>query len=85
MTERNQSLQQHQVFDRASFTSLLESASFVIDEMTTAFVKPFTHQQMAACLKHHIIDEKILDGFYRLSEDFPDNGSELFAVCHRKP
>ena len=33
---------------------------------------------------HHIIDEKVLDGFYRLSEDLPDMDLELYAVCSVK-
>ena len=84
MTERNQELQQHQVFDRVSFQALLEQAGFAVDEMGSFFIKPFTHRQMEACLAHHIFDEKVLDGFYRLSEDLPDVGSELYAVCSVK-
>ena len=35
-------------------------------------------------MEHHIFDEDVLDGFYRLSEDLPDVGSELYAVCQLK-
>ncbi len=83
MTERNQAYQQHRVFDCASFAALLGQAGFAVDEMGSFFVKPFTHQQMEACLEHHIIDENVLDGLYRLSEDLPEVGSELYAVCHQ--
>lgn len=35
-------------------------------------------------MKYKILNEQILDGFYRLSEDFPEYGSEIYAVCRMK-
>ena len=81
LTERNQELQQHSVYDRGSFAKLLEESGFMVEKTGTFFIKPFTHRQMAACLKYGILNQRILDGLYRLSEDLPDFGSELYAVC----
>ena len=84
ITGRNKEWQQHRVFDLASLTAFLEHEGFSVDDAGSFFIKPFTHRQMEACLAHHIIDESVLDGFYRLSKDMPELGSELYAICRAR-
>lgn len=81
MSEENQKLQQHSVYTLESLTALSEKNGFSVLDKGSYFIKPFTHLQMAKLLDHHIIDEKILDGFYGLIKYMPDLGSEIFINC----
>lgn len=72
-------LQQHAVFDLVSLQELVESVGGVeILEQGSFFVKPFTHAQMKKCLDGGIIDQRILDGLYHVTEYVPELGSEIF-------
>ncbi|MCV3413760.1 hypothetical protein L8V81_03235 [Campylobacter lari] len=43
------------------------------------FIKPFNHSKMSLCLENKIIDEKLLDGLYKLSDYIPEFGAEIFV------
>jgi hypothetical protein len=79
-TERNVELQQNNVFDIESLRKILEGKGFFIIEYGTFFMKPFTHKQMYFALKEKIIDEKVLEGLYNCSEEFSENGSEIYMI-----
>ena len=81
ITERNVILQQNNVFDKKLLTGLLEKCGFKIKESGTFFIKPFTHGQMYKALTEKIIDEKVIEGLYNCSKDFPENGSELHVLA----
>lgn len=81
MSERNLMLQQHIVFTMESLTDLIEKTGFSILDKGSYFIKPFTHIQMEKLLEYRIIDEEILNGFYRLVKYMPDLGSEIFVNC----
>lgn len=83
-TERNFELQQNNIFDKTLLTKFLDSCGFEIKESGTFFLKPFTHKQMYKALKENILDEKVLDGLYNCSKDFPENGSELYVIAKLK-
>ncbi len=84
MSKQNIKLQQHNVFDIKSLTNLVEINGFKVIKSGSFFVKPFTHEQMQKCINAGILNEKILDGFYNMSNVLPEYGSELFAVCQIK-
>lgn len=81
LSDRNILLQQQTVFDLKSLTELLVKHGFSIVETGSSFIKPFTHKQMHDMLEHNIINEKTLDGLYRMVEYMPELGSEIFVNC----
>lgn len=81
LSDRNILLQQITVFDLKTLSELLMKNGFSIIEAGSSFIKPFTHQQMHDMLKHNIINEKTLDGLYRMEQYMPELGSEIFVNC----
>jgi hypothetical protein len=81
LSDRNVLLQQNTVFDLKSLSEILMKSGFSIIESGSSFIKPFTHQQMHDMLKHEIIDEKTLDGLYKMVQYMPELGSEIFVNC----
>lgn len=81
LSDRNILLQQQRVFDLKSLSKLLAENGFSIVEAGSSFVKPFTHLQMQEMLGDQIIDERTLDGLYKIVQYMPELGSELFADC----
>jgi len=75
----NVALQQQIVYDLDSISKLIVRYGFKLVNSGTYFIKPFTHKQMAGLLEHKIIDHKVLEGLFRMSEQIPDLGSELFV------
>lgn len=84
LSRQNIKLQQQTVFDLDSLISLVESCGFEVIDQGSYFVKPFTHKQMQQMLDEKIISEETLDGFYKLTEQLPVYGSEIFVNCRIK-
>lgn len=80
-SERNILLQQASVFDMNVLTDMVKSYDLKIIEQGSYFIKPFTHEQMQRMLDEKIIDVKILEGLYNLTNIFPDYGSEIYVNC----
>ena len=80
-SERNHSLQQSNIFDKISLIQLITNTlpDIYIKECQSFFIKPFTHDQMMKCLDQNIINNKVIDGFYKLSKIFPEVGCELYC------
>ena len=72
-------LQQNEFFDLNELNNFIKKAGFYAIDKGSYFVKPFTHGQMSNLLDNGIIDDAILDGFYNLTEEFPENGSEIYV------
>lgn len=72
-------LQQNEFFDLPELNEFIREAGLTSKEEGSYFVKPFTHGQMSDLLKNGVIDKVILDGFYQLAADFPENGSEIYV------
>jgi ubiquinone/menaquinone biosynthesis C-methylase UbiE len=71
-------MQQSHTFDVDSLAQLVSQSGFQVVEQGTFFIKPFTHAQMASLQAAGLVTDLMLDGLYRLSTHFPDNGSEIF-------
>ncbi len=84
MSERNILYQQHSVFDIEGLKNILEDNGFEIINSGSYFVKPFTHSQMYEMMCKSIIDEKVLDGLYEMTEYMPEMGSEIYVNVRRK-
>lgn len=82
-SQRNQQFQQNKVFDlQALKETVIQNGLTIIDE-GSYFIKPFSHSQMYDLLKTGIIDERVLDGFYRMIQWMPEYGSEIFVNCKK--
>jgi 2-polyprenyl-3-methyl-5-hydroxy-6-metoxy-1,4-benzoquinol methylase len=65
-------------FSESSLTTLLIRNNFKIINSGSYFIKPFSHRQMLGLLDKNIIEESVVDGLYKISKYFPNNGAELF-------
>ncbi len=81
MSQRNSILQQHRVFDIESLVQIVEESGLSVLNRGSYFIKPFAHEQMYNMLKAGIINENILDGFYKMEKYIPDLGSEIYVNC----
>ena len=79
MSPANVLLQQQRVFDLSTLSDLIISHGFEIIDSGSLFIKPFTHKQMAQMLEHNILNEKILDGLYKMTKYMPNMGSEIYV------
>lgn len=80
-SERNQLFQQYHVFDKETLNELIRTAcgKVHVEAQGTFFVKPFSHTQMAKLLEYEIIEERVLEGLYKMSEYIPEMGSEIYV------
>lgn len=77
MSERNQLLQQHRVYDFPALVSDLEAAGFAVEERGGYLVKPFTHKQMEAIAP--ALGDAVLDGLFELGRREPELACEIFV------
>ena len=69
------------VFDKQLMRQLVENCGGVINELSTYFIKPFTHTQMYACLENNIFTDQVLEGLWNMSRYLPEYGAELYCDC----
>lgn len=67
------------VFNKTSLCELVTACGFKVIRDGTYFIKPFTHDQMGQLLGDGILPAAVVEGLYRISKHFPDNGCELFV------
>ena len=81
-SKRNISLQQTKIFDKKILQEYIKRniPSAVIEECSSFFLKPFTHNQMMECLESRIINESIIEGLYKSTDVLKDYGCELACV-----
>lgn len=77
-SQTQQRMQQSHTFDLESLAQLVSQSGFQVVEQGSFFIKPFTHAQMASLQAAGLMTDLMLDGLYKLSKHFPDNGSEIF-------
>lgn len=80
-TPTQKTLQQHTNFNSKSLKTLVENIGFNIIEEGSYFLKPFNHGKMQILLDNQIINDKLLDGLYELSEYFPEHCCEIYVNC----
>lgn len=79
LSKRNLQYQQHNVFDQGLLKQFVSGVGFSVLDSGSYFVKPFTHQQMFQMMNEGIIDEKVLDGLYKMGKYFDNYGSEIYV------
>lgn len=77
--------QRHTRFDRESFVKIVEEHGFRVLHFETYLVKPLTHDQMSALLKHGIIDGATIAGLDAMAKHLPHLGSEMFIEAAVRP
>ena len=85
-TERNLALEQTEIYSQSSLRALVYNSieGAFISQIGTFFLKPFTHAQMQECVKTGIINEKVLDGLFSVSHEFPEFGAELYCLVKKQ-
>lgn len=79
-SELNRLLQQNTIFDLKKLKEMIEGNGGQIIDSGSYFLKMFAHSQMQKCMENEILNEDILDGLYKICEDyFPEYGSEIFV------
>lgn len=74
--------QQNTTFDLNKLTQFIKNhirGGCMILDSGSYFIKPFNHSKMSLCLENKIIDEKLLDGLYKLSDYMAEFGAEIFV------
>lgn len=79
ISNRQRALQQKRTFYLSDLISLCEQSGFRVTENGSYFIKPFTHSQMAELQTIGILDERMLDGLFRLERLLPGFGSEIYV------
>lgn len=79
MSGTNIQLQQQNVYDLNSLSELVQKQGYKIISSGSYFVKPFTHKQMSEMIDNKIIDEKVLDGLFKMIKYMPGLGSEIYV------
>lgn len=74
--------QQNTTFDLNKLTQFVKNhiggGGGILDS-GSYFIKPFNHSKMSLCLENKIIDEKLLDGLYKLNDYMHEFGAEIFV------
>lgn len=83
-SQQQKALQQNSTFDLQSITEIAGQAGFNVIAEGTYFPKVFTHGQMQMLMDMNVINEQILDGFYRMEKYLPQFGSELYVQLQKK-
>ena len=81
MSERNVTFQQATVFDLNSLKELVIANGFEILDSGSFFMKPFSHKQMYQLVTSGMLNNELLDGLYKKTEEFPEFGSEIYVNC----
>lgn len=77
---KRDNLRQHtKVFDLEQLELTLNRSGFEVIKKGSYFIKPFTHDQMMACMNTNIITEQMLDGLNAMIKYMPEYGSDIYC------
>ncbi len=76
LNQRDKALGHRRVYTPETLRKDIEAAQLRVTEMGGVFFKPLSKQQ----IQDHWTEEMI-QGFYELGKDFPENAAEIYAVC----
>jgi 2-polyprenyl-3-methyl-5-hydroxy-6-metoxy-1,4-benzoquinol methylase len=75
LTERDHNVGHLRVYDQALLGQHIGESGLNLIEMSGSFFKPLSNSQMLE------FDEKILEGYFKLSDLFNEHCAEIYAVC----
>jgi 2-polyprenyl-3-methyl-5-hydroxy-6-metoxy-1,4-benzoquinol methylase len=76
LNSRDYALGHRRVYAPETLALDIKQAGYNIDEMGGVFFKPLSNSQI-----QENWNEDMIQGFYNLGKDFPENAAELYAVC----
>lgn len=76
LNSRDHALGHRRVYTPETFRADIEKSGLKVLEMGGVFFKPLANGQ----IQEHWTEEMI-QGFYELGKDFPENAAEIYAVC----
>lgn len=76
LNQRDVSLGHRRVYTPEKIRKDIETAGLRVIETGGVFFKPLSNQQI-----QDYWTEEMIQGFYELGKDFPDNAAEIYAVC----
>ncbi len=83
LTERARRFQRNRVFTMEDLKQFVQEHGFKILKEGSYFIKPFSHEQMRQMLDLAIIDEKTLEGLYRMVRFMPHLGAENYVIISK--
>lgn len=84
VTNTMKKFQRTSTFNLKQLKEIITINDFSIIEEGSYFLKPFNHSKMQILLDNQIINDKLLDGLYELSEYFPEHCCEIYVNCKLK-
>lgn len=78
LNSRDIALGHRRVYTQKTLVEDIERAGLVLREIGGVFFKPLSNQQI-----QDNWSEEMIQGFYELGKDFPENAAELYAVCEQ--
>lgn len=79
LNEQDTKIGHYRVYDSKKLRNDLEQGGFEIINLSTSFLKFLSNSQT-----EKLINKKDWIHFYSLSKQFPENGSDIFAICKLK-
>lgn len=81
LTSTANKLQQNTTFDIEKLCNIAKDFNLEILDKGSYFIKPFNHKKMSQLVNEQVIDDKLLNGLYNLTEFMPDFGTEIYVNC----
>ena len=78
LNERDYQLGHQRVYSMETFIKDIKEAGLTIIEKGGVFFKPLSNGQIETNW-----NDKMIEGFYELGKDFPENAAEIFVVCKK--
>lgn len=78
LNARDHEVGHRRVYDWSSLRADIEASGLQVAHMDGVFFKPLSNGQ----IDQHWTDQMI-EGFYELGKDFPENAAEITAICRR--
>lgn len=73
-------MRQHtKVFDLQQLELMLNNYGFEIIKKGSYFIRPFTQDQMMACINANVITEQVIEGLYAMSKYMPEYGTDIYC------
>ena len=78
LNERDYQLGHQRVYSMETFIKDIKEAGLTIIEKGGVFFKPLSNGQIETNW-----NDNMIEGFYELGKDFPENAAEIFVVCKK--
>ena len=78
LNERDYQLGHQRVYYMETFIKDIETAGLKIIKSGGVYFKPLSNGQI-----ENNWNEEMIDGFYELGKDFPENCAEIYAICKK--